>query len=183
MSVKGKRCILLLFGAVLSVTSLVSCATTDNEPLKTVETLDLDRYLGTWYEIARFQHRFEKDLVAVKAEYSMRDDGKIQVVNSGLKHSLDGPVSRVKAIAHRPDASIPGALKVRFFGLFSADYLVFGLDDVDYQWALVGSNNRKFLWFLSRTKDVSDETLQMMKRIALDAGYDLQSLHMVEQKK
>jgi len=183
MSVNTKRCFLLLFGAVLTVTSLVSCATTEKEPLKTVESLDLERYLGTWYEIARFQHRFEKDLVAVKAEYSLRDDGRIQVVNSGLKYSLDGPVSRVKAIAYRPDDSIPGALKVRFFGLFNADYLVFGLDDVDYQWALVGSNNRKYLWFLSRSKEVSDETLKMMKRIALGAGYDLQDLHMVEQQK
>jgi apolipoprotein D and lipocalin family protein len=87
----------------------------------------------------------------------------------------------VKAVAWRPDDKVPGALKVRFFGLFAADYLVFGLDE-EYRWALVGSNDRNTLWFLARTPEVSNRTLEEMKAIAVSQGYDLSELFMVPQK-
>jgi apolipoprotein D and lipocalin family protein len=152
------------------------------DPLMLVSRLDLERYLGRWYEIARYQHGFEKDLVGVTAEYSLRPDGRIEVVNSGFKSTLDGKYSRVKAVAWRPDASRPGALKVRFFGLFTSDYLVFGLDDKDYSWALVGNDTRKFLWFLSRTPTISAERWATMRDIAEKRGYDLSKLNAVPQK-
>lgn len=167
-------------GALLLL--LISCSSTSDQiPLETVNTLDLNRYLGSWYEIARYPHRFEKNLVAAKADYSLRDDGRIQVVNSALKQTLDGKPTQVKAIAWRNDENIPGALKVRFFGLFTSDYLVFALDE-DYQWALVGSNDRDFLWFLSRTPEVSDELLLQMKALAVEQGYDMEKLVLVAQK-
>jgi lipocalin len=164
--------------------STVSCATTgfEQDPLDLVSTLDTERYLGRWYEVARYQHSFEKSLVGVTAEYSLRDDGKIQVLNSGFRNTLDGKYTSVKAVAWRPDDSIPGALKVKFFNLFTSDYLVFGLDEVDYQWALVGNNSRDFLWFLSRTPEVSPELLKLMSDIAMKQGYDLSKLYLVPQK-
>ena len=116
------------------------------------------------------------------AEYSLRDDGQIQVLNSGFRNTLDGKYTSVKAVAWRPDDSIPGALKVKFFGLFTSDYLVFGLDEVDYQWALVGNNSRDFIWFLSRTPEVSPELLDHMRDIAVEQGYDLSELFLVPQK-
>jgi lipocalin len=152
------------------------------KPLVLVPRLDIERYLGRWYEIARYQHSFEKTLVGATAEYSLRSDGKIQVLNSGFKNSLDGKYTSVKAVAWRPDDSVPGALKVKFFGLFTSDYLVFGLDDEQYQWALVGNNSRKFLWFLSRTPEVSADILEKMKEIAASQGYDLSKLYIVPQK-
>ncbi len=152
------------------------------KPLDLVPSLDLQRYLGRWYEVARYQHGFEKTLVGATAEYAIRDDGRVSVLNSGFKKTLDGKYTDVKAVAWRPDDAVPGALKVKFFGLFTSDYLVFGLDDVDYQWALVGNNTRKYLWFLSRMPEVSPELLEKMKGIAEAQGYDLSTLYMVPQK-
>ena len=153
-----------------------------NKPLGLVPALDLTRYLGRWYEVARYQHGFEKTLVGATAEYSLREDGKVSVLNSGFKKTLDGKYTDVKAVAWRPDDAVPGALKVKFFGLFTSDYLVFGLDDVDYQWALVGDNSRKYLWFLSRTPEVAPELLEKMQGIAEAQGYDLSTLYIVPQK-
>jgi len=152
------------------------------KPLDLVPSLDLQRYLGRWYEVARYQHGFEKTLVGATAEYAIRDDGRVSVLNSGFKKTLDGKYTDVKAVAWRPDDAVPGALKVKFFGLFTSDYLVFGLDEVDYQWALVGNNTRKYLWFLSRMPEVSPELLEKMKGIAEAQGYDLSTLYMVPQK-
>ena len=170
--------------ALISIFTMVSCASTElaDDPLDLVGSLDLQRYLGRWYEVARFQHPFEKTLVGATAEYSMREDGRVTVLNSGFKKSLDGRYTSVKAVAWRPNENEPGALKVKFFGLFTSDYLVFGLDEENYQWALVGNNDRKFLWFLSRTPEVSDELLEQMKQIAESQGYDLSGLFLVPQK-
>jgi lipocalin len=147
-----------------------------------VPEVDVSRYLGRWYEIARFQHRFEKSIVGATAEYSLREDGRIQVLNSGFKKTLDGPYTQVKAVAWVPDEARPGALKVRFFRLLTSDYLIFGLDQQDYAWALVGSDTRKFLWFLARTPEVNEELFSRMKDIARGQGYDLAGLYRVPQK-
>lgn len=181
--VKNRKWVLLSV-SLFSLAFLASCATSAyaDDPLKTVDELELGRYLGGWYEIARYQHGFEKNLVGAKAEYSLRDDGRIQVVNSGFKNTLDGRYTSVKAVAWRPDETVAGALKVKFFNLFTSDYLVFGLDQENYQWALVGDNNRKYLWFLSRTPEVSPELLEEMKMMATEQGYDLTKVFMVPQK-
>ena len=81
------------------------------------------------------------------------------MLNSGFKKTLEGRYSEVKAVAWVPDPAVPGALKVKFFNLFTGDYLIFGLDQEGYSWALVGSNTRDFLWFLSRTPTVSADLL------------------------
>jgi apolipoprotein D and lipocalin family protein len=163
---------------------LAGCASVHagRQPLKVVDSVDVQKYLGRWYEIARFQHGFEKSIVGATAEYSLRPDGRIQVVNSGFKKDLDGRYTEVKAVAWVPDSSKPGALKVKFFNLFTSDYLIFGLDQDKYSWALVGDDSRDFLWFLSRTPTVSDELLAKMKAIAVSQGYDLSGLYLVPQK-
>lgn len=150
-------------------------------PLETVPVLDVNRYLGRWYEIARFQHSFEKTLVGATAEYALRDDGRVSVLNSGFKRALDGKYTKATAVAWVPDPARPGALKVKFFGLFTSDYLVMGLGE-DYEWAVVGNDDREYLWFLARTPEVSPELLERMKAIALDQGYELSGLYLVPQK-
>ncbi len=142
------------------------------EPLTLVPTLDPQRYIGRWYEIARFQQIFEKNIVGTTAEYALRPDGRISVLNSGFKNSLDGKFTEAKAVAWIPDPSKPAALKVQFFWPFAADYLVFGLDEENYQWAVVGANNRKSLWFLARTPTIDPALLDQMKQIAISQGYD-----------
>lgn len=177
-----KTLVAIALASLVAAIAVPSLAAETKSPLELVPRLDPLRYAGKWYEIARFQQGFEKDLVGVTAEYSIRPDGRIDVLNSGLKKDLGGKLSSIKALAWRPDDSEPGALKVRFFGLFASDYLVFGLDDVGYQWALVGENGRKYLWFLSRSPSVSPEVFGKMKAMAEGQGYDLSKLYLVPQK-
>lgn len=175
------RNVVSLYIAVLMSTSAMRAVSEPRAKLELVPSLDLVRYSGVWYEIARYQHGFEKGLVGVTAEYAIRPDGRIGVLNAGFRKTLDGRRSSAKAVAWRPDASRPGALKVRFFGLFAADYLVFGLDDRDYSWALVGDESRRYLWFLSRAPSVGAETWARMREIAERQGYDLSGLYEVPQ--
>ena len=114
--------------------SFVSCNTQKTMINKTVvKELDIQKYLGTWYEIARYDHSFERGLVGVTAKYSMRDDGKIKVLNSGYKNSLDGKFSQAVGKAKIPDPiNAPAKLKVSFFLFFYGDYYVMELDE-DYQ--------------------------------------------------
>jgi apolipoprotein D and lipocalin family protein len=151
-------------------------------PLETVDSVDVEEYLGRWYEIARFPHGFEKNIVGAMAEYSLREDGKIKVVNSGYRNSLDGEFVQVEAVAWVPDPAKPGALKVEFFPFIAADYLIFGLDQENYQWALVGNDSRKFLWLLSRRPEISDGLYDEMVDIAAEHGFEVENLEMVPQK-
>ncbi len=177
-----KKNIRMLISANLLMCAFLGASAESVRPLNLVPTLDPVRYLGRWYEIARYQHGFEKNLVGVTAEYTLRTDGRIDVVNGGFKNTLTGKYSSVKAVAWIPDTAKPGALKVRFFGLFAADYLVFGLDGENYEWAVVGDNSRSYLWLLSRTSEISDELYAKMTAIAAGEGYDVSLLFKVPQK-
>ncbi len=165
-----------------SLLALFGAANRSHKPLQLVDKLDTKRYLGRWYEIARFQHKFERSLVGVTAEYTPRGDAGIQVVNSGFGNDLNGPYREARGVAWVPDPRRPAALKVRFFWPFSGNYLVFGLDEQDYSWALVGDNSRRYLWFLARTPQISADLFEKMKQVALDQGYDLAGLYTVPQK-
>lgn len=146
----------------------------------TVKELNVQRYLGKWYEIARFDHRFERGLVGVTATYSMRDDGKIRVINQGYKNSLDGKLSRAEGKAKLTDE--PGKLKVSFFWIFYAGYYVMELDE-NYKWALIGSNSEKYLWILSRTPKLEQDVKKQILTKAKQRGYDISKLIWVEQLK
>ena len=146
-----------------------------------IKNFDLNRYLGTWYEIARFPHSFEKNLVGVTATYSLRPDGKVRVENAGYKGTLDGKrdVAVGKArLAGKPDE---GHLKVSFFLFFYADYYIMDMDP-DYRWALIGSKSDKYLWILSRTPMMDDETYYLILEKAVSLGYDLTELYRVPQR-
>lgn len=141
----------------------------------TVRELDLNRYLGNWYEIARFDHVFERGLTHAQAHYYVSKDGSILVTNSGLKNDkFKSSKGRIKLTDE------PGRLRVSFFGPFYSDYRVLMLD-ADYQFALVGSKNAKYLWILSRTPKMSDLDLWMVLNEARRRGYDTDDLIWVEQ--
>lgn len=145
----------------------------------TVKELDLPRYLGTWYEIARFDHKFERGLQGVTATYSMRDDGKIKVLNQGYENTLEGKLSVAEGKAKLTDD--PGKLKVSFFWIFYADYFVMELDE-NYRWVLIGSSSDKYLWILSRTLKLDDNIKNLILHKAEKRGYDTSKLIWVEQK-
>lgn len=146
-----------------------------------VKDFDISRYLGKWYEIARYDHFFERGLVGVTADYSLRSDGKIKVVNVGYKDSLAGKKSVATGKAKIPDISVPSKLKVSFFWIFYSDYLVLELDS-DYKWVVVGSSSDSFLWILSRTPQMEDSLYNHILEKIEGRGYDVSKLLKVKQK-
>lgn len=145
----------------------------------TINNLNLKHYLGKWYEIARYNHRFERGLQAVTAEYSLRPDGKIKVLNCGHKDKANGPEKCSVGKARLPKDGHPGQLKVAFFLWFYSDYNIMELDK-DYEWALVGSSTDKYLWILSRTPQLPTETLNYILGKARQRGYDTSKLIFVQ---
>ena len=144
----------------------------------TVKKLDIPRFMGKWYEIARYEHTFEKGMTHVTAEYSLEPDGKIRVVNKGIKN---GKAKEIVGKAKQPDSvEYPGRLKVSFFLWFYSDYYVLEMDN-DYQYAIIGSSSDKYLWILSRTPELPKVTLDKLLANIKQRGYDLTKLIFVEQ--
>jgi len=167
---------------VFSFLFILSCTNTNSQMLDktTVKSLDLNRYLGKWYEIARFPHSFEKDLVGVTATYSLREDGKIKVLNQGYKNTLDGELSVAEGKAKIPNKLEPAKLKVSFFWIFYGDYNVLELDE-NYQYVMIGSSTDKYFWILSRTPQMEPAIYEMLLEKALKRGYNLDKLEKVPQ--
>ena len=151
----------------------VSGPKVDNTP---VAALDLNRYLGEWYEIARFDHSFERGVEQAKANYTLNEDGTIKVVNSGIK---DGKPKTAIGKGKRTDT--PALLRVSFFGPFYADYRVM-LIDKDYTRALVGSSSADYLWLLSRSPELSETAKSELLSEAKRRGYDTGKLIWVKQE-
>lgn len=154
--------------------SMLTACTGLPKGIEPVSGFELDRYLGTWYEIARTDNRFERGLDNVTATYSLRDDGVVKVVNRGYKTAK----SEWNSIAGRAkfvgDES-RGHLKVAFFGPFYASYVVFKLEP-DYEYAYVAGMNRRYLWLLSRTPEVSDDVRAAFVARAEADGFDVSRL-------
>ena len=146
-----------------------------------VPDVDLQRYAGVWYEIARFPHSFEKDLVGVTATYTLGEDGKIGVLNQGYRGTFEGRIKKTRARAKVPDPRNPGSLKVFFFLFIGAAYNIMMLDN-DYQYALVGSSTPNFLWILSRTPEMNPDIYDMLVAEAQRRGYDVNRLQIVPQR-
>jgi apolipoprotein D and lipocalin family protein len=147
--------------------------------LNTVNQLDIDRYLGTWYEIARLPNSFEDGLICCTANYSLREDGKIEVLNRGFKVEK-GTFTEAKGSAVQPDPAIPGELKVTFFWPFAGDYYIFHLD-ADYRYVLIGEPGRKYFWILSRDPKMDDSLYQSLVEIAKKEGFAVDQLIKVPQ--
>ncbi len=147
---------------------------------QTVEHVDLERYLGTWYEIARYPNRFQEGCVGTTATYRARDDGRIDVINRCRENELDGPLREAEGVAWVTDEQSNARLRVRFFWPFSGDYWVIGLDE-DYRWAVVGHPRRSYLWVLARRPMLTDETWQHIEGLIEARGYDLEPLQMTPQ--
>lgn len=148
------------------------------EGVTPVSNFELDRYLGRWYEVARLDHSFERNLEAVSAEYALRDDGGIKVINSG-RNIDSGQIQQAEGRAYFVEDPSIGHLKVSFFGPFFGSYVIFELDQEDYQYAFVAGNTTDYLWLLSRSPKVSEELLGKFKSRAVELGFDLQELIMV----
>ncbi|MDQ5986151.1 MAG: Outer membrane lipoprotein Blc [Syntrophus sp. SKADARSKE-3] len=159
------------------VVSLASCIDENKyPPLSNVPKVDINRYSGLWYEIARIDHSFQKDCVASTAEYSLRDDGYIKVVNKCRKKNLDGEVSSIEGKAWIIDKSSNAWLKVQFFWPFNGDYVIIGLDEKEYQYAVVGHPSRDYLWILSRKPRLDEGIYKKIMGDITKQGYDVQRI-------
>ncbi|MBR5803517.1 MAG: lipocalin family protein [Bacteroidaceae bacterium] len=168
---------------MLSFVGLMTGATCKGSlPVKidnsTVSQLDVPRFMGKWYEIARYEHRFERGMTHVTAEYTLLDDGKIGVVNRGEK---DNEPREITGKARRPHPTqYPGRLEVSFFLWFYSDYYVLELSP-DYEYAVIGSSSDKYLWILCRRPHMSQSTLEHILDTLTQRGYDTSLLTFVSQ--
>jgi apolipoprotein D and lipocalin family protein len=176
---------LLIPALALAAVSLSGCATVFSkhpvgnaavpQPARSVE---LNRYLGHWYELARYEQAFQKDCEGVTADYALRPDGKLSVLNRCRKP--DGSIKDAKGRARIVDSATNAKLKVSFFGPFYGDYWV--LDHAeDYSWAIVGEPSGRYLWLLSRSADPGAAKLDMLVQRAKVLGYDTSMLRITRQ--
>jgi apolipoprotein D and lipocalin family protein len=162
-----------------TVVLLAACTSTP-DGVAPVRGFDVERYLGTWYEIARLDHSFERGLSRVTAEYRRRDDGSIAVINRGWSaderrwKQAEGKALFVGA----PDV---GHLKVSFFGPFYGAYVVFELDREGYRYALVSGPDRSYLWLLARSPTLDAATRERLVARAAALGFDIARLIFVDQ--
>jgi apolipoprotein D and lipocalin family protein len=170
---------------LLVVLMSLGCSATTTElrhlpPLTTVPRVDLNRYLGKWYEIASFPQRFQRDCTATTATYALRDDGRIDVLNRCRKHTLDGPEAVSHGQARVVDRATNAKLEVSFFRPFWGPYWIIVLD-TDYQYAVVGHPSRDYLWILSRTPQMAESLYVELVAKVRALGYDEARLQKTKQ--
>lgn len=171
------RCLI----AGLAIGAIAGC-TGVPEGIQPVNGFAKQRYLGIWYEIARLDHSFEEGLSNVTAQYSLNRDGSIRVVNRGyVAGAREWREAEGRAVSVDDDRI--GHLKVSFFGPFYSSYVIFELDRDAYSYAYVSGYNHDYLWFLSRTPEVSDEAIEAFRERARAEGFNLEELILVGQAK
>ncbi len=163
---------------VITIILLSACTASKPPGIATVEPFDGERYMGTWYEIFRLDHKFERGLSNVTAEYSLNDDGTITVVNRGYNDDK-GKWNEAEGKAEFVEGPDQGRLKVSFFGPFYSGYNVIKLDP-EYRYSLVTGEDRDYLWLLSRTPQIPSEVEQEYLEKAKAEGYDVDALIRVE---
>ncbi|MBD1566812.1 lipocalin family protein [Vibrio sp. S12_S33] len=151
------------------------------DSVKPVANFELDNYLGKWYEIARLDHSFERGLTQVTAEYNLRRDGGVLVLNSGFSQA-NNEWQEAEGKAYFVNSDSEGYLKVSFFGPFYGSYVVFELDEKDYQYAFISGPNTDYLWLLARTPSVEPEVIEKFIDMSQERGFDTSSIIFVDHK-
>jgi apolipoprotein D and lipocalin family protein len=149
------------------------------EGVQVVKEFELDRYLGTWHEIARLDHRFERGLSNVTANYELRDDGGVRVVNRGYD-AAEGEWQEATGKAYFVGETSVGRLKVSFFGPFYGGYNIIELDKGSYQYALVAGPDRDYLWILARSPELEESILSMLVNKAESLDFPIDELIYVD---
>jgi apolipoprotein D and lipocalin family protein len=164
--------------AILGIASIAALAlSAQDKPLQTVQNVELDKYLGKWYEIAAFPQSFQRGCSHTFAEYSKNDDGSIAVKNTCIK---DGKLKTVNGKAKVTDTKTNAKLTVQFFWPFKGKYWIIGLGH-DYSYALVGHPNRKYLWILGRKPSMDAQTYNHLVTLAANKGFDVRNLVKTDQ--
>jgi len=145
-----------------------------------IDGFDKQRYLGRWYEVARLDHSFERGLTNVTADYSLREDGGIRVINRGYS-TEEGAWQEAEGRAYFIDDEQQGHLKVSFFGPFYGSYIIFDMDSQDYQYAFVAGNSTDYLWLLARTPIISPLLREQFIQQVNELGFNAEALIFVDQ--
>ena len=167
---------------LLALLFILTACTGKPDGVVAVKDFELDRYLGKWYEIARLDHSFERGLSNITAEYSLRDDGGVKVINSGFSKE-DNEWQQAEGKAFFVDETDSGYLKVSFFGPFYGSYIVFELEKKDYQYAFVSGPDTSYLWLLARTPQVDEKVIAQFVKRSQELGFDTSKLIYVEHDK
>jgi len=167
---------------LLALLFILTACTGKPEGVVAVKDFELDRYLGKWYEIARLDHSFERGLSNITAEYSLRDDGGVKVINSGFSKE-DNKWKQAEGKAFFVDETDNGHLKVSFFGPFYGSYIVFELEKKDYQYAFVSGPDTSYLWLLARTPKIDEKVIAQFVKRSQELGFDTSKLIYVEHDK
>jgi len=149
------------------------------ESIQPVQGFDLKRYMGKWYEIARLDHPFERGLDQVTAQYKLLSDGTVSVANRGYS-SRDNEWQEATGKAKFVDSENEGYLQVSFFGPFYGSYVIFELDQTDYQYAFISGPDTDYLWLLSRTPEISEDIINKFVTVAEAKGFDTSELIFVK---
>ena len=165
----------ILIAMILLLTGCISVP----KNIKPVDNFQIERYLGKWYEIARLDHSFERGLSSVNAEYSLRPDGGINVINRGFS-SRDNKWKEIEGKGSFVDHNDVGFLKVSFFGPFYGSYVVFDLDRDNYSYALVCGPDKSYLWLLARSPQMDDNLKKRLVDKAASLGFDTTKLIYVQ---
>lgn len=163
----------------LLTTVLHTGCTAIPDGVKVVTEFELDRYLGTWFEVARLDHRFERGMSNVTANYSMRDDGGVKVVNRGY-NVAKGEWDEATGKAYSVGDTDVGQLKVSFFGPFYGGYNIFELDKDNYQYALIAGPDRGYLWILARSPNLDQDVVSALVKNAENLGFPTDELIYVD---
>jgi apolipoprotein D and lipocalin family protein len=165
----------LLVALYIGIGGCASVPKNSSPELKVVPYVDLDRYLGRWYEIALYPNWFEEGCFRSTAFYEKLKDGKIKVTNQCRMYGPNGNLNEAVGIANIGDGKTNSKLRVQFFWPFKGDYWIIDLDE-DYQYAIVSEPDRQYLWILSRSPIMDDQKLDMLKAKILSKGFDLSYL-------
>jgi apolipoprotein D and lipocalin family protein len=168
--------------ALSALLFILTACTGKPEGVVAVKEFELDRYLGKWYEIARLDHSFERGLNNITAEYSLREDGGVKVINSGFSKE-DNQWQQAEGKAFFVDDTDSGHLKVSFFGPFYGSYIVFELEKKDYQYAFISGPDTSYLWLLARTPQVDEKVTDQFVKRSQELGFDTSKLIYVEHDK
>jgi len=164
---------------VLIFTLLTSC-TGIPDGVTAIDGFEVNRYLGTWYEIARLDHRFERGLNNISATYSLRNDGGINVLNKGWNQEK-GVWEQAVGKAYFIDKPDKGRLKVSFFGPFYGGYNIIALDKENYAYSMITGPDKSYFWILSRSKQLPKVTLERLIETAKQQGFATDKLIFVRQ--
>jgi apolipoprotein D and lipocalin family protein len=173
--------ILFIASILLNVMGCVHMSKQKSHTLPVVPYVDISRYIGVWHEIARYPHSFQEGCVGSKATYALRDDGKISVLNECYDKSFSGKIRSAKGKAWIVDKETNAKLKVSFFWPFAGDYWIIDLGK-NYEYAVIGHPKRKYLWILSRTKEIEGEVYEAILSRLKDDQYDTSRLIKTDQQ-